>query len=268
MRFFKSFTFLFSAVVKPAVSILGIVWYAVAGAQPAPADSRRLDEPFPVDETCQIKLGTGPLLRVPASLVSRSSCLGQKVPLPVDEFSLVINYPDMRFGQWTSAMSRIFAKEKKSDILRPDKFPVRILYIFYPEHYPNPDDWSGPNPPVWKIKKNLGLNSKMNDKNFEPIIRPSSEIKGLRQMSFSAEPRTIPRPPGAQYDESLGLLIEPKDADYDLVMDCDNEIECEAYVQLKRSGVQYRFEFPNEAAHHAADVISSINHMIEIWLQK
>ena len=166
-------------------------------------------------------------------------------------------------------MSRIFSQEGGKDVLHVDEFPVKVIYVFYPEQFENPtlDTWSGPNPQVWQMKARKLMDSRRKDSKFEPAIT-EAKVKGLRMMSYA--PPGYVRPPGptGRYGQTEGVLIEPAGANYDLMMTCNLTIECLAFVQLKPSLVQYRFLMPTEAVNHASDVISTMNRMIEGWISK
>lgn len=230
-------------------------------------EGSRLNIPLPRDATCLIKLGTGPEMRMPLEIVRVNSCADTHKATPVDLFAMDIKYPQMTLGAWSSAMNRIFAQVSGKDVLHVDEFPARIIYVFYPEQFKNPslDDWSGPNPQVWQMKARRRLDSKMDNKDFEPIIY-ESKVKGLRNMIYAPRPSVPSSTPAGQYDQANAILIEPAGADYDLLMSCDATIECLAFVQLKVSRIQYRFLMPTEAVNHASELILAINRMIELWV--
>ena len=230
----------------------------------------RLDIQLPHDSTCLIRLSSGPLMRVPQQIVNARTCADPRMDTEVEEFPLTIQFPEMTMGSWTSAMSRIFAQEGGTDVLQVDEFPVRILYVFYPEQIKDQtlDQWSGPNPQVWQMKARRRLDSKMDDKDFEPRL-VESKVKGLRKLAYAPQSYVEPPGPGGRYDQARGgVLIEPADADYDLLMSCDATIECRAFVQLNASRVQYRFLMPTEAVNHASEAIAAINRMIELWISQ
>ncbi len=232
-----------------------------------PATAQRLDASLPASATCLIKLGTGPRMRVPRAIVNAPSCSDQRQATPVEQFDLTLEFPEMTVGLWTGAMGRIFAQEAGKDVVHVDEFPVRFIYIFYPEQFANPslDDWSGPNPQVWQMKaRRLDDSRRQFGKDNVPTIR-ESKIPGLRTMSYA--PPSWPRTPGptGKYDQAVGILIEPEGADYDLLMSCDATIECLAFVQIKSSRTQYRFLMPSEAAVHAGELIPAVNKMIGKW---
>lgn len=243
----------------------------LAGIQATAGEVPALNAHMAADQGCLIRLSQGPLMRVPQEVLAKGQkCLASNAT-DVELLRLIISYPDMTPGKWVGIIDRHFAQLHHSDVLHKDRFPVNILHIFHPGQIKNAtiDDWTGVEPQVWQIKRRqYDIGDVMGWSNETQIS--DSKIKPLRQIRFTKRlHRTLPyeAPPGDVYDKSLGNLIEPAGADYELWMDCDEVIECEGRVQIKVNHIQYRFLMPYEAAEHAGDVISSLNRMISGWLE-
>jgi hypothetical protein len=173
---------------------------------------------------------------------------------------LVVNFPDKSRGQWLGLGDRMAAQLKGIHISKADPFPVNIKYIWVPP-------WAAPYPQVSQMKQQqFEIGTLMGWSNETRIVE--SSIKPLRQLSFYKREHREPAfaVHGSVYDRSLGPLIQPAGADYDLLMDCDEQVECEGRVQLQSSKIQYHFFMPYESASHAGEVVEWINQMISDWL--
>ncbi len=267
MKAAKGHPIMFFRIVAAFVGSLLWLICAPASAEDPPALNVHLAK----DQGCLIRLSGGPLMRVPPAVLGYRPSCSATAPTNVQLLRLVINYPEITPGEWVGILDRHFAKLHHTDVLHPDNFPVNILHIFYPEQIKNAtlDQWSGVEPQVWQIKKRQFSDGDLMGWSNETRI-VNSTIKPLRQLEFYRR-KSKPSPytvPGKIYDRSLGHLIEPNGADYDLWMDCDGEIECEAWVQINSNHIQYRFLMPYEAVPHASEVIRALNQLIDDWLQK
>lgn len=247
------------------------VFLLFAGIHANAGEAAALNARLALGQGCVVRLSQGPRMRIPSEMLDKRQNCSATVPADVELLRVVLNYPEMTPGEWVGLIDRHFAQLHHTDVLHKDHFQVNILYIFYPAQIKNAtiDQWTGVEPQVWQIKKRQYSDGDLMGWSNETRVSDSL-IKPLRQLSFYKRPdKPSPyRAHGDVYDRSLGFLIQPVGADYDLWMDCDEAIECEGRVQINASHIQYRFQMPYEAALHAGDLISSLNRMIDGWLVK
>ena len=217
---------------------------------------------------CSVDIGRGFRLHIPSQMLY-GSCEHADVLFGLSNYGVVLNFPDESPGRWLGLGDRRDAQDKGIRISPDDPFPVSIRHVFAAAPVPAGDlnTMFGNLPQVWQLKQRQYADGKLMGWSNETRVVESS-IKPLRQLSFYKRPnKPLPyEAHGTLYDRSLGELIQPEGADYDLLMDCDERIECDGRVQLNSNKIQYEFLMPYESVSHAGEVVAWINQMIGEWL--
>jgi hypothetical protein len=218
--------------------------------------------------------GNGPLMKVPKDLFPRGFCEGSKQPTPMPWFGWTVMFPDMTPTPFRGLMYSVIEKDRGVYVPRPDRFPVHVVWLFFPSRVQDQtfDDWGGgPEPQLKQMRAR-----KLPGQCPTPGSTKSS-FAGLMLATCDTPPPPLPaayikeaKEKGWNLDAHRDGYVEMPNAPYLLSVSCDDPasaLECQGWVQIKASLMQYRFTFPAEAVAHTQEVVLAMNKMIETWMR-